>query len=233
MENMKKCLIACAFLMKMDDNSALTVDNCLQQKASTLKQYLSRVMNVGTLVDSLFLWASSRAYGKHINLVDGNGVWTTRHTAIPDLLDAAIVFMLTGYLFSPSVGAATKSQQAHVAWPSPADFLVLSLMVPYLCVFNDPVRDMMDWCSDMDLQLCTELTPIHMLLQEVIGEQYHTDLAAWLIEYKHLFRSASKWLTAQGLDFYDYTSILAQDGMCNGLELWLVSMLGQQPINMV
>ncbi len=99
-----------AFLMNMDDDSALTMDNCLQQKASTLKQYLSRVMNVGTLVDSLFLWASSRAYGKHINLVHENGVWTTHHTAIPDLLDAAIVFILTGYLFSPSVGAVTKSQ---------------------------------------------------------------------------------------------------------------------------
>ncbi len=74
---------------------------------------------------------------------------------------------------------------------------------------------------------------LHILLQDLMGRPYCEDLSVWLMEYKHLFGPASKWLSARGLDFQDYVAHLQEDGLCDGLEVWLVCLILQQPLNVV
>ena len=74
---------------------------------------------------------------------------------------------------------------------------------------------------------------MHKLLQSLVGRDYRCDLATWVLEYKHLFVADAKWLVSRGLDFEDYAAHLHEDGMADGLEVWLISVLLNQPINVV
>ncbi len=85
----------------------------------------------------------------------------------------------------------------------------------------------------MDLTPKGEENLLHLLLQDLMGGPYQEDLCIWLMEYKHLFGPASKWLLARGLDFHNYVVHLKEDGLCDVLEVWLVSLILQQPLNMV
>ncbi len=74
---------------------------------------------------------------------------------------------------------------------------------------------------------------IYDLLQNLMGGPYHKVLVTWLLEYKHLFGPVSKWLSARGLDFNNYAAHLKDGGLCDGLEIWLISLILQCPINVV
>ncbi len=95
------CLKVKTVLLNMDEDMAFMVDNCLQ--GLTLKQYITKASNVGTAIDCLFIWLVSWAYAQHMNIIHGDGIWTTHQSAIPDLRDPVLVLTLTGYLFGTSV----------------------------------------------------------------------------------------------------------------------------------
>ncbi len=44
-----------SLLLNIDVDTAYTVDNCLQQKGLTLKQYIAKASNMGTSIDGLFI----------------------------------------------------------------------------------------------------------------------------------------------------------------------------------
>lgn len=209
----------------MDMTTAYTVDKCLQQKGLSLKQYITKVGNVGSPIDGLFVWLVSWCFNQHVNVVHSDGVWTTRRSVIPDLHDPTIVLMLNSYLFSPAVSRVQEKHVTHLAWPTPAE--LISDLVPFMCMLNSPVKDIQTHCYEMDLASCGTLETLHVLLQNLMGGPYHDDLMAWLQEYKHLFGSGAKWLTAQGLDFPDYIHHLQEGGISDRLKLWLVSLVLQ------
>ena len=157
-------------LLAMDEDTAFFIDNCLQQKNVTLKQYISCFTNVGAPTDGLFLWLASKAFVKHINIVHGNSVWTTRRCAIPDLEDGVIVFLMNRYMFSPSCATLNEKQETVLVWPSPAQYL--TTMVSFPRVFNDPVADVPGCCAEMDLSPVGEEHLIQDLLQELLGRPY-------------------------------------------------------------
>ncbi len=117
-------------LLALDEDMAFFIDNCLQQKNVTLKQYILHFTNVGAPMDGLFLWLASKVFAQHINIVYGNRVWTTRRCAIPDLEDGMIVFLINGYMFSPSCGTLRAKQETVLAWPSPAEYLTTMVLFP-------------------------------------------------------------------------------------------------------
>ena len=82
-------------------------------------QYLTRVSTEGTEADGLFVWLVTKACAEHINLVHGNGIWTTRASGIPDLQDAIIVLTLESFLASLSVQAAKSASKSSVKWGLP------------------------------------------------------------------------------------------------------------------
>ncbi len=145
------CLEVKGLLMHMDTDTAYTTNNYLQQQSITMKQYISNVSTVGCGIDGLFLWLASRAFGQHINLIHGNGVWTSWWSAIPDLRDPVVVTTLDGFLFSPSCDVLSKKDMStnKLAWDSPAD--VLLLFVSFPCVLNRPVKNCQERCYKTDL----------------------------------------------------------------------------------
>ena len=59
-------------LLNQDTDCAFTVDNYVQKKGQTLKQYISAVSTVGCRVDGLFLWLAAWVHKTHVNVV---GAW--------------------------------------------------------------------------------------------------------------------------------------------------------------
>ncbi len=108
-----------SLLLNMDVNTAYTVDNCLQQKGLTLKQYIAKASNIGESIDGLFIWLASWAFSQHLNIVHGDRIWTTRRSVIPDLCDLVLVLTLTGYLFGLSVERAKEweRESMDLVWP--------------------------------------------------------------------------------------------------------------------
>ncbi len=70
------------------------VNAWLLKEGITFSQYLMHVSTEGTEADGLFVWLATKACAEHINLVHGNGIWTTRASGILDLQDAVIVLTL-------------------------------------------------------------------------------------------------------------------------------------------
>ncbi len=184
------CLQVKLLLLNMDVNIAYTVDNCLQQKGLTLKQYIAKGSNVGESIDGLFIWLASWAFSQHLNIIHGDRIWTTRRSAIPDLCDLVLVLTLTGYLFGLSglsVERAKEQERESVdlVWLLPTDGL--PDMLPFPFVLNQPAKDLQEQCREMDLVPDGSLELIHDLLQGLMGGPYCEALVTWLLEYKHLF----------------------------------------------
>ncbi len=64
----------------------------------------------------------TKACAEHINLVHGNGIWTTRASGIPDLQDAIIVLTLESFLASLSVQAVKSASKSSVKWGLPDEW---------------------------------------------------------------------------------------------------------------
>ena len=69
----------------------------------TRPRYLSRILNICSEPDSLFMWLLAQCLGIHINLIHANGIWSTRHSGVPNLCDPAIMFILGHYLAVPTI----------------------------------------------------------------------------------------------------------------------------------
>ncbi len=111
---------------------------------------------------------------------------------IPDLHDPVLVLTLTGYLVGLLVEKAKEQERESLdlVWPSPADSLLD--MIPFPFVLNQPVKDLQEWCREMDLVPDSSPELIHDILQGLMGGPYQEALITWLFEYKHLFGPVSK-----------------------------------------
>ncbi len=111
MLNVKRLLLQCN-----PDVDAL-VDFWLQSQGTPMIRYLSVCSNVGSLVDGLFIWLASFAFTVHLNVIHGDGVWTTRQTAVPNFCDPAIVFVLGYYLAAPACQQlqVSPNKKSHIS----------------------------------------------------------------------------------------------------------------------
>ncbi len=78
--------------------------------------------------------------------------------------------------------------------------------------------------------------PIHHLLVQLLGcapDILWAQLQQWLIHHSLDMHMAEKWLVMQGLDLSECLTHLEGDGQCDGLELWLIFMAMNKPINVV
>ncbi len=89
----------------------------------------------------------------HVNIIHGDSIWTTRHTAIPDFRNPAIIFVLGYYMAAPAchlIGSPKKkSTQSSRGWLDYHDSL--PRFVLYLCVLNGPVKNVEDRCEDLEM----------------------------------------------------------------------------------
>ncbi len=167
--------------MSQEDDVHALVDLWLQQKGLVLSLYLSVCSNVGTWIDGLFLWLSSFALRTHINVVHRDGIWTMHCMAIPDLQDLTMVFIL-GYYMATSGSPSTKSSKKLTHnWLEYQDSL--PHMVPYPCVLNKPVVDLISSCDEIGLEPEGELLPLSDVLSQIAGEKYHDDLVTSIQMY--------------------------------------------------
>ena len=80
-----------------------TLESWLVDTRLTRPRYLSKISNISSEPDGLFIWLIAQCLGMHINLIHTNGIWSTRCSGILDLWDPAIVFVLSHYLATPTV----------------------------------------------------------------------------------------------------------------------------------
>ncbi len=95
-------LVVKHLLLQCDPNIDVLVDYWLQSQNIPLTRYLSVCLNMGSPVDGLFLWLASYAFSTYVNIIHGDGVWTTHHSAIPDFRNPAIIFILGYYMAAPT-----------------------------------------------------------------------------------------------------------------------------------
>ena len=95
-----------------------------------------------------------------MNVIHGDGVWTTCRTVIPDFRDPAIVFVLGYYMAAPAcipVDELLKKKKVSDSRSWLDYHNSLPNFVPYPCVLNGPVKDPENCCEEIGIQM--ELTP--------------------------------------------------------------------------
>ncbi len=218
------------FLLDLGRLVAVVVDAWLLQEGLTMLQYLSCVSIEGSQIDGLFLWLASHACQEHLNLVHGNGVWTTRTTGMPDLHDVVIVLTLDKFLASPHVCVVQQLSKSAVKWGLPDSWASDFVQTP--CVLNSPICDLDLHLAEIGLvPSAAGPQPLHQILATLMGGDYHDDVADWILEYKSSLLPVTQWLASHGLDIPDYVQHLHGDSPCDGLELWLVPHYQKTPIN--
>ena len=187
--------------------------------------------NVGKQIDGLFLWLSSFVLKEHINVVHGDGIWTTCHTAIPDLQDPTVVFVLGYYIAASGCPSSKSSKKTTWNWLEYHDSI--PQMVPYPCVLNRPVVNLAAHCDEIGLEPEGDPSTLFDILLWIVGENYHDDLMPWIHIHQDLLAGPRWWLGAHSLSFDQYIDNMAAEGQCNGLEVWLVSLVSGCLVNVV
>ncbi len=72
-----------------------------------------------------------------------------------------------------------------------------------------------------------------MLLEDISGQNYREDLIPWIKSSQRQLLGPTQWLATRGLDFDQYIANLSSNGLCDGLELWLISVLMGTALNVV
>ncbi len=215
-------------LLGLDPVSALVIDAWFQKQGISLPQYLSCISTVESEVDGLFIWLCARAYNQHLNIVHGNGIWCTQHSCIPNLEDAVVILILCSFMASPPMSKVNTHPKSGVKWGL-QNFT--DRLVPSPFILNHPVKDIHARCNEIGLTWTGDPVPLQQLLAGIMYSSYREDLTDWIMEYKSHLLPVTQWLFAWGLYVLDYVSHLANDGACDGLEVWLVSALSESPIN--
>ncbi len=171
-------------LLSQDNDVHVLVDFWLQQKGLTFSQYLSVCSNVGTQVDGFFLWLSSFVLREHINMVHGDGIWTTCHAAVPNLQDLAVVFILGYYMAAFGCPPSESSKKLTWNWLEYHDSI--PQMVPYPCVLNRPVVNLDACCNEIGLEPEGDPSPLFDILSWIAGENYCGDLMPWIRMHQNL-----------------------------------------------
>ncbi len=106
-------------------------------------------------------------------------------------------------------------------------------MVPYPCVLNRPVLNLDAHCNEIGLEPEGDPSLLFDILSWIVGENYHADLMPWIQMHQSLLVGPKHWLRACGLSFDQYLENMAAEGQCDGLEVWLVSLVMGCLINVV
>ena len=130
--------------------------------------------NVGKQIDGLFLWLSSFVLKEHINVVHGDGIWTTHCAAVPNLQDLTVVFILGYYMAASGCPPSESSKKSTQNWLEYQDSK--SWMVLYPCVLNKLVVNLDAHCNKIGLEPEGDLSPLFDILSQIVGENYHADL---------------------------------------------------------
>ncbi len=177
-------------LLQRDLDVDILVDFWLQSQSLPMTHYLSVCSNVGSPIDRLFLWLASYAFSIHVNVIHGDGVWTTCRLVIPNFRDPAIIFVLGYYMATPAcipVNESSKKVSDSRSWLDYHDSL--PKFVPYLCVLNGPVKDPENHCEEIGIQIDLIAQPIQVLLEDVVGKDYCEDLITWIKMHQYPHRS--------------------------------------------
>ncbi len=174
----------------------------------------------------------------HVNLIHANGIWTTRCTGVPDLHDPAIAITIGGFLVACMTEGdkAMKKKQDLSQSPFQDPIVHYKDFVPSPAVLNQLVKNLKEQCDEIGLVTFGELLPLHVLLAEFAHlpiAQYRPLLISWICQHVSEILPVQCWLTARGLTLNNYILHLEEEGMADGLEVWLVSLAMGTPINMV
>ena len=98
-----QCLRVKQVLLRDSVRVQVALESWLADTGLTRPRYLSKILNMGTEPNGLFMWLIAQCLGMHLNLIHANGIWSTRHSGVPDLQDPAIVFVIGHYLAAPAI----------------------------------------------------------------------------------------------------------------------------------
>ncbi len=181
----------------------------------------------------------------YINLIHANGIWSTRHSGVPDLRDPAIVFVLGHYLAAPTVQTQKEENAVKITrkalnellldkFTTPAD--ILECFVLRLPTLNRPVCSVGDKCKKFGLAVFGEAVPLQDLLADILQlsyADYHPIIIYWLKAKAALLLQVQNWLATRSLMLEDYVAHMLEEGWCNGLELWLYYVAANININII
>ena len=120
-------------------------------------------------------------------------------TAIPDLQDPTVVFILGYYMAASGCPSSKSSKKSMQNWLEYHDSI--PHMVPYPCVLNRPVVNLNACCDEIGLEPEGDPSPLFNILLWIAGENYHDDLMPWICMNQNLLAGPRQWLGARGLSF--------------------------------
>ena len=213
----------------------------LQQTSLTKARYLTAVSNLGSAPDGLFLWLIAQCLGIHLNLIHANGIWTMRRDTILDLHDPVIVFALGHFMAMQEVGAKDpnadkKADSMEVDLHFGDPWQVLDNFVPSPPKLNRPVHDLSACCDEVGLVPFGEPEHLQDLLADLVqvpqGE-YRQSFVTWLRHCTMHLPPVFNWLSSCGLIIDEYCQHLLEDGISDGLKVWLLCLAANVQINIL
>ncbi len=213
-----------------------TIADWLNVRGLSRYQYARSISSSKAKADSLFVWLAVQCAKQHLNLMYASGIWTLHKSEYMVMTDPTIVLLISGFL------SVTKMSIAELLDDSVylAQFKnLLETQPQYVTVpqvLNKPVLDLGSQLEEIGMNVCGEHVPLHHIMARLFNcalDMLWQQLWQWVLRFSQEVHMIEKWLAVRGLDLVEYLSHLEGNKESDGLELWLLSLASDHPINMV
>ena len=145
---------------------AVVVDEWLLHTGATHPQYLTKVVNCKSAIDSLFAWLATVSQGVHLNIIHTRGIWTSHRSDITVMSDPTIVYVLRCFVSTPAMHLIDpdKDQSSNPEYV----FLFRHLAetqenyITIPCVLHKPVLNVQERLDKTGLKRLSDPTPFRI-----------------------------------------------------------------------
>ena len=214
---------------------AIMVDTWLELHGISCPQYLYKVVNRKSTIDGLFVWLVAWSCQKHINIFHALGVWTSRECDIAVFTDAALVFVVHCFLAVPAMRLTLSKRDLDSDPEYICPFKLPGAgYVTIPPVLNKPVHSSQQTLDNSGLVPLTEELHLEELFTQHLQctlQVLREELVRWIGRYNTDLQMIEKWLAVRGLTLADYIMHLRNRGTSDGLEVWMLSLVLDLPMN--
>ncbi len=165
-----------------------------------------------------------------------SGIWTSCKSEYVIMTDPAIVLLISSFLSVTKMGMAELlDDSVYLAqFKNLVETQEHYISVPQ--VLNKPVLNLGSCLEEIGIYVCGDHAPLHHIMAwlfECAPGMLQQQLYQWVLHFSCDVHMIKKWLAVRGLDLEEYPSHLESNRESNGLELWLLSLASDYPINVV
>ncbi len=221
---------------ELDSAVQTTIANWLNICGLLRHQYARSMSSSKAKADGLFVWLAVHCAKQYLNLMHASGIWTSCKSEYVVITDPAIVLLISGFLSVTKMGMAELLDDSVYLAQFKNLIETQEHFTPVPQVLNKPVIDLGSHLEEIRIHVCGDCSLLHHIMArlfECAPDMLQQQLWQWVLHFSHDVHMIEKWLAVRGLDLAEFLSYLESNRESDGLELWLLSLASDCPINVV